>query len=182
MVYEWLTGRYPFAGSFTEVATQHMFTPPPPPRTIDATIPVEVEEVLLIALAKKPEGRFLTVEAFARALEQAALISLSPEETTLLKQPPGSLEMRALLQRTLNLTATVAVPTLHSGEVVTIPPRLEGMQTPVPLVDTPVPFTPPVPAARGQYVSRRVFVGVAASFAVVLGAGAVAFWKIGHGL
>src|ERR1051326_2814153 len=32
VVYEWLAGERPFQGSFVEVATQHLFTPPPPLR------------------------------------------------------------------------------------------------------------------------------------------------------
>ncbi len=32
VVYKWLTGDCPFHGSFFELATQHIFTPPPPLR------------------------------------------------------------------------------------------------------------------------------------------------------
>jgi len=70
IVYQWLTGMPPFRGSHVEIVTQHL-TAPPPLRTIVSTIPVEVEQVVLTALAKDPKRRFGNVRAFANALEQA---------------------------------------------------------------------------------------------------------------
>jgi serine/threonine protein kinase len=72
MVYEWLTGTCPFHGSFTEIASQHLFVPPPPLRGRTPTISPEVEQVVMTALAKDPKQRFGSVLAFATALEQAS--------------------------------------------------------------------------------------------------------------
>ena len=74
VVYEWLTGTRPFHGGFTEIATQHVLTPPPPLREKLPTISPAIEQAVLIALAKDPKERFATVQAFANALEQAALL------------------------------------------------------------------------------------------------------------
>ncbi|HEY6287081.1 MAG TPA: serine/threonine-protein kinase [Ktedonobacteraceae bacterium] len=74
VVYEWLTGDRPFQGSVLEIATQHMINPPPPVRIKNPEVPLEVEEVLLTALAKEPQQRFATVQAFANALQQASNI------------------------------------------------------------------------------------------------------------
>ncbi len=74
VVYEWLTGDRPFQGSVLEIATQHMMNPPPPVRVKNPEVPLEVEEVLLTALAKEPQQRFATVQAFANALQQASNI------------------------------------------------------------------------------------------------------------
>ncbi|MGZ3611198.1 MAG: protein kinase domain-containing protein [Ktedonobacteraceae bacterium] len=74
VVYEWLTGDRPFQGSVLEIATQHMMNPPPPVRVKNPTVPLEVEEVLLTTLAKDPQQRFATVQAFANALQQASNI------------------------------------------------------------------------------------------------------------
>jgi WD40 repeat protein len=49
-----------------------MIKPPPPIRIKNSAIPPEVEEVLLTALAKEPQQRFATVQAFANALQQAS--------------------------------------------------------------------------------------------------------------
>jgi serine/threonine protein kinase len=73
VVYEWLSGDCPFRGStVVEMALQHMNANPPSLREQDPTIPASVEEVVMIALAKEPQRRFATIQAFANALELAA--------------------------------------------------------------------------------------------------------------
>lgn len=72
MVYEWLTGRFPFEGSASELLKQHIQDQPPFLRTFDPAISPEVEQVALTALQKKPELRFRTTRAFANALRQAS--------------------------------------------------------------------------------------------------------------
>jgi serine/threonine protein kinase len=72
VVYEWLTGKVPFTGTYTEVAIQQQHSMPTPLRNIDPSIPPDVERVVLTALAKDPQRRFGSVEAFANALSQAA--------------------------------------------------------------------------------------------------------------
>jgi WD40 repeat protein len=72
VVYEWLTGDLPFHGTFTEVASQHLFVPPAPLRSKIPDIAHDVEQVMQIALAKDPQQRFMSVQAFAMALEQAS--------------------------------------------------------------------------------------------------------------
>jgi serine/threonine protein kinase len=72
IVYEWLSGSRPFEGSsFLEVATQHLNVPPPFLREKVPTILPAVEQVVLTALAKDPQQRFPSIQAFAMALEQA---------------------------------------------------------------------------------------------------------------
>lgn len=71
VVYEWLSGARPFLGSFTEIAVKHALVPPPPLRERVPTLPAAVEEVIMKALAKDPQQRFSSVQAFATALEQA---------------------------------------------------------------------------------------------------------------
>lgn len=73
MTYEMLTGRLPFQG--TNQATllyQHLHEPPPPPHRWNPTIPPEVEQVVLKAMAKEPAQRYATAGEMARELEQAA--------------------------------------------------------------------------------------------------------------
>ncbi len=71
VIYEWLCGEPPFYGSFTEVAVQHALVPPVPLRKRVPQVPVDVEEVVMIALAKEPASRFKNINAFAIAFEQA---------------------------------------------------------------------------------------------------------------
>ena len=75
VVYEWLTGERPFQGGFTEVASQHLFTPPPPLREKVPDIEPAVERVVLTALEKDPRNRFGSVRAFVNAFIQASGVS-----------------------------------------------------------------------------------------------------------
>jgi tetratricopeptide (TPR) repeat protein/tRNA A-37 threonylcarbamoyl transferase component Bud32 len=71
VIYEWLSGKLPFYGSFTEVATQHLIVPPAPLHTIVPTVLPAVEEAVLKALEKNPRKRFKGVREFVRTLEAA---------------------------------------------------------------------------------------------------------------
>src|SRR6266566_3849282 len=71
IAYEWLCGERPFTGTAIEIAMQHALTPPPSLRGKGPTISVEVEQVVMTALAKDPKQRFASVQSFATALEQA---------------------------------------------------------------------------------------------------------------
>jgi serine/threonine protein kinase len=80
MVYEWLCGDLPFRGNSWEISRQHLYTVPPSPRAVRPELPVEFEKVLLRALAKKPQDRFVSIQAFARALARTSQISTSMDE------------------------------------------------------------------------------------------------------
>jgi serine/threonine protein kinase len=71
VIYEWLCGTVPFKGSFFEIANQHIQTPLPRLREKNRAIRPAVEEVIMIALAKNPQDRFMSIQAFAKALELA---------------------------------------------------------------------------------------------------------------
>ncbi len=89
VVYEWLTGVRPFNGSFSEVASQHIFEPPPPIHEKLPSVSPAVEEVVMTALAKDPHQRFGSVRSFANALEQASKVMSSFPGMGLLSQPPA---------------------------------------------------------------------------------------------
>lgn len=83
VVYEWLCGALPFAGTSLEVAMQHLTAPVPPLPTKTLALSPAVEQVMLTALAKDPAQRFASITAFASALEQA----ISPERVNLAEHP-----------------------------------------------------------------------------------------------
>jgi len=70
IVYEWLCGERPFNGAYWEIVSQHLSTPPPSFNK-DLKISPEVEQVVMMAMAKDPHQRFASIQAFANALEQA---------------------------------------------------------------------------------------------------------------
>ncbi len=72
MVYEWLCGKLPFQGTLLELMYQHLHTDPPPLRTIRPDLPPALEAVVRRAMAKKPQDRFVSVQAFALALARTS--------------------------------------------------------------------------------------------------------------
>src|SRR5215469_18340363 len=71
VVYEWLCGEPPFAGSVQQVASQQLSAPPPPLHVKVPAISPAIEQVVLKALDKDPQQRFAHVQDFAVALEEA---------------------------------------------------------------------------------------------------------------
>jgi len=96
LAYDLLTGHPPFQGTLGQVMYQHIHVTPQPPGKINPRIPTDVDTVILHALAKKPEERFATISAFARAFEQALPVNSSSP-----------------LERTPNTSQSGAIFTLH---------------------------------------------------------------------
>lgn len=71
MMYEWLSGKHLFQGTTREVARRHIDTEPEPLHIHIPDIAPAVEQVVLKALAKRPEDRFGSVQELAFAFEQA---------------------------------------------------------------------------------------------------------------
>jgi serine/threonine-protein kinase len=70
LLFHGLTGRLPFEGENQfDVMVAHVHTPPPRPRAVRPEMPAELEEIVLRALAKKPEERFAGAGEFRAALE-----------------------------------------------------------------------------------------------------------------
>src|SRR5947209_11294553 len=72
VAYEWLCGALPFTGGYMEIAMQHVSALPPLLREKVPTLPPDVENVVLTALAKEPRQRFANIQSFSTALEQAS--------------------------------------------------------------------------------------------------------------
>jgi serine/threonine protein kinase len=66
-----LTGRAPFQGNTVELMEAHMNQVPTTPSTINPVLSHGIDTVLLRALEKEPDDRFVTISAFASAFERA---------------------------------------------------------------------------------------------------------------
>jgi Protein kinase domain len=76
VIYEWLTGVRPFDSDDERIiAGQQLNTAPSSMRSIDPTLPASIDEVVLAALAKKPEDRYSQVSEFAEALATASTLT-----------------------------------------------------------------------------------------------------------
>src|SRR5205085_2579397 len=61
VAYEWLCGQRPFGGTLPEMVAGQLNTLPPRLRSLNPTIPVALETVILKALAKHPAERYPSV-------------------------------------------------------------------------------------------------------------------------
>ena len=68
ILYELLTGRCPFVGSAAMVVGQVMFAEPAPPSTHQPGIDPELDAICLKAMAKRPSGRYPSMEVMAESV------------------------------------------------------------------------------------------------------------------
>ncbi len=72
MLFELLTGKRPFEGATPlAVATARLVAPPPDPKSVQPSIPRDVAEVVLKAMARKPADRFASASSLSEALARA---------------------------------------------------------------------------------------------------------------
>ncbi|MCA9052634.1 MAG: protein kinase, partial [Planctomycetaceae bacterium] len=70
VLYEMLCGRTPFLGTVEVQISHHVRTQPPRPRSIDPSIPLDLEAICLKALEKDPAHRYATMSDFGADLER----------------------------------------------------------------------------------------------------------------
>ena len=74
VLYEMLAGRPPFTGrTAQELITRRFVEPPPHVSAERPTVSAQLDTALVTAMATKPEDRFLSIAAFAQALDDASL-------------------------------------------------------------------------------------------------------------
>jgi serine/threonine protein kinase len=174
VVYEWLCGTRPFEGSYTEIFAKHMMTPPPPLREKVPTLPPEVEQVVLTALAKDPKDRFATIQAFATALDLASqtkpLTPVPPQPTPVppLPTPPPVSTVPALPVTPVQTQGEMNTPADAQPRWVYMAP--EQIKRP----PASMPRTPKHrPTLQLQLTRRKVLIGLATTGVVAAGGGAV---------
>jgi len=108
ILYEILTGEPPFRGNAVSVILQHVTEEPLSPRSLNRSIPREVEAVLMRALAKNPVERYQSAMALSRALKQAIARASEPARTE--AKPTLELGEPEDSQRTRPLPLAVSIP------------------------------------------------------------------------
>jgi eukaryotic-like serine/threonine-protein kinase len=79
ILYQMVTGTVPFKANMPmQVAMQHMQSPPPSPRALRRELPPAAEQVILRALAKRPDERYKNVQEFASAFRLSLITSGVP--------------------------------------------------------------------------------------------------------
>lgn len=92
-LYELVTGRRPFQGdSDYSIMAAHLQQQPIPPIQVDPSLPATLNEIILMSIAKDPEQRFQSADAFRAALGNVAAsfgVAVPGVATAPLPQPAG---------------------------------------------------------------------------------------------
>ncbi len=165
IAYQLLTGSVPFSGSNPEaVAWMHVREPLPPPSGRNPALAGPIEQVLLVALARAPSGRFPSCGSFIAALGQA--VRAAPA-------PPPQPSSTPVAQGAMAGEDPGYAPTLIGmpGASGAMPPGA-GMEAPTP---APTPFggMQPAYAAGGPFAGAAGVGGALPLLALVGGAGFV---------
>jgi serine/threonine protein kinase len=175
--YEMLTGRVPFEDNGNEtsdyaVRKGHIELPVPPPSNFFPSIPAELEEIVLKALAKSPDDRFQTAGEFLDAIEEledASVVSNSratgAPRQTLYHRDQTSRQPAAVSTRGGNTKSTAqSLPLSIYSRTSSGLAALQNDET---------RFTP-VPEVKPNRVPIYLGVGVA----LVLAVAAIVWWQI----
>jgi serine/threonine protein kinase len=85
ILYQMVTGTTPFQGdSPMQIAAQHLQVPPPAPRSLRPDLPAVAEQVILRAMAKRPDDRYSRAQDLANAFRMALISAGILQETTTL--------------------------------------------------------------------------------------------------
>jgi WD40 repeat protein/tRNA A-37 threonylcarbamoyl transferase component Bud32 len=183
VVYEWLSGTFPFNGPAAEIPLQHIYDPPPSLRAKVPTISPAAEMVVFKALAKDPQQRFSSVQDFADALQVALKPASYPAST---KHPiPAVNPLSPALQQTTLLNQEepalpLPTPSVEIKAMSEISPFSQANLPGSPAAhETPVEAQaqPPSQKSSGsqpQTVRRAVVLGLA-SLVIALGGGGLLF-------
>ncbi len=183
MLYELLTGAFPFkAETPMAMLAARLVHAPIPPRDVRTDLPPAVEDVIMRALARKPEARFASAGELVAALRNAVGMSeseLSRPLTPLRGMPTPGVGQAAWSGYTP--TAPATPPPGYAPTAPATPPPVYA-QTPMPPTAQPYQAAPPNPlnvpalpprAAKGAPLG--IIAGVGALLLLVLVGGAV-FW------
>jgi eukaryotic-like serine/threonine-protein kinase len=123
MAYELLIGHPPFTGRQEQVMYQHINIPPRPPSTINSALPKDIDAVMLKALAKNPQDRFLSIAAFAAVLREV-VEGRDRDAATIVKATHPSqdtdLHITLAISRDEALSGTTRILNIANGQSTTI--------------------------------------------------------------
>ncbi len=117
LLYEVVVGRVPFnADTPYAIVHDHIYKALPLPTKVNPSVPVEVERVLLKALAKDPEARYVSavemVADFKQAVVSAGLteLSVAPQRLQALVSPMVDIVSESVLATPIPITPAIPSP------------------------------------------------------------------------
>jgi hypothetical protein len=165
MAFLLLTGQLPFQGGVLEMVTQQLATPAPSLRSRNPSIPAEVDEVILRALAKRPEDRWPSVIVFAAAYRDACArargTAPAAQQQAALAQPlpgqPGAPQMIAPPAQQASPVSPLVIPPLAATAPVAAPPVAPPVGATQ--VAAPLPGSFPAASPASQSIGQRGWAG-----------------------
>ncbi len=115
MTYQLLAGRPPFQGGPGQMMYQHLSVAPKPPSTLNPALNHDVDTILLRALAKRPENRFVSVSTFGKALQEALLIDSPTVLNTQSKPLSDAIRATLAVSYAESINGTIRTLTLSGG-------------------------------------------------------------------
>src|SRR5579884_2950921 len=170
VVYEWLSGNPPFQGTFSEVASQHLFADLPSLRQKVPSLSPALEAVVRHALAKDPHQRFATIAEFAHAFESACIL---PSSYPFSPIPASSQD----IYMTVPMPSQASIPTMINTP--SQPPQ-ELSASAAQVSSTVTPSAAPIAASvqTRQAVSRRGLLFGLVGGLVVVAVGALGGYEL----
>jgi serine/threonine protein kinase len=156
MLFELLTGQLPFDGKFpSAILYMHVNKTPPLVSSLKPDIPPELDAVLNKALAKKPEDRYDSAGALAKAFTIAAAPLLAPSE-----KKTKRISLKDLFD-ILQLRSTKPAPIMQPAEIPPAAPMNAGHPARLAQADQDETYIlpvhpPPVPAVPAAPVVMPV--------------------------
>jgi len=166
VLYELLVGKRPFDGdsAFT-IMKAHTEEPPPSPTAANPQIPSELSAIVIRALAKKPEARFQSADAFLQAIEEVRIKPIVASQRRTISRPL----LAACVALTILIGGLIAVVSTRHGSaqgqagksLVAVPPQdvatsalavpaVESIPAAVPVADKKMPHRKPTRVAAKQ--------------------------------
>ena len=175
-LYELVTGQLPFqADSNYAIMAAHLQETPRPPIVLRPGIPQPLNQIILMALAKDPNQRFQSADAFRGALKSVsapgeATLEVSPR--TFVPSPAAGSGATQLLQETPSAPArTTPLPGPMFQSQPPTPQPTQRLAASAEVTPAAPPLPPPAHAShghRGLYIALGAFIVVAVLFAAGL--------------
>jgi eukaryotic-like serine/threonine-protein kinase len=151
-LYEMVTGKKPFtAGSDYSIMTAQVNEAPRPPIEIQPELPVALNQIILMAIAKDPSRRFQTATAFRNALSNVPGVSPTAQvAAAAISAPAASTAAMSSLQ----------YPVTSESKVATFAATPGGSTQAMPKPNAPLPPPPPT-SHRGLYMTLGALIVLA---------------------
>jgi serine/threonine-protein kinase len=144
-LYEMVTGQKPFEnGTDYSVMAAHLEKPPKPPIEVCPDLPLALNEIILLAVAKDPAQRFQSPEAMRRALENVHMEAANA--ATMASMPAGT-----------SVGAAASAPTIAAPVMPIVVPEITKPTTDY----VPVPAPPRSGSHRGLYMTLGALIVLA---------------------